>query len=179
MESLKIIQKLSQIGKILSRIVFIVAIVGLCIGAVGLVGIAVGVPAIKLGAVDLNLIQNTANLSNGAICAGVIVGMLYCVTESILAKFAEHYFAGEEADGTPFCKDRAKELLRLGILTICIPLATQLAGGIVTDVFAEFFRDVKEVCIDNGGSVALGVVFILLSVFCKCGAELIEENKTK
>lgn len=176
MDTLKIIQKISQIGKILSRIVFVVCIVGFCIGVVGLVSVAVGVPAFKLGAVDFNLIQNAANLSDGAVCAGIIVGMLLCATEAVLAKFAEHYFAREEADGTPFCKERAAELLRLGILTICIPLITQIAGAIVTGVFAEFFHDVSEYNMDNAVSVGLGVMFIILSLFCKCGAELLEEK---
>ncbi len=29
---------------------------------------------------------------------------------------------------------------------------------------------------DNGGSIALGVMFIVISLLCRCGAELTEEK---
>ena len=41
-----------------------------------------------------------------------------CAGEAVLAKFAEHYFKRELTDGTPFNLGGAKELMRLGILTI-------------------------------------------------------------
>ena len=47
----------------------------------------------------------------------------------MIAKFAEHYFKGELLDGTPFNMERAKELTRLGIITIGVSIVTEVVAA--------------------------------------------------
>ena len=63
-----------------------------------------------------------------------------CAGEAVLSKFAEHYFKRELADGTPFNLGGAKELMRLGIFTICIPIGTQIIAEIVYAVMEQTLR---------------------------------------
>ncbi len=73
--------------------------------------------------------------------------------------------------GTPFTQDGAKELLRLGILTICIPLGCLILAEIVSGILAGFLNCDDLLKLENGGSVALGVMFIFMSLLCEYGAE--------
>mgnify|MGYP004528281625 CR=1 FL=1 len=97
-----------------------------------------------------------------------------CAGEAVLAKFAEHYFKRELTDGTPFNLGGAKELMRLGILTICIPLGTQIIAEIVYAVMEQTMQGVTPLQLDNTGSVTLGIMFIVMSLICRYGAELCE-----
>ena len=80
----------------------------------------------------------------------------------------------EFTDGTPFTLGGAKELMRLGILTICIPLGTQIIAEIVYAVMEQTMQGVTPLQLDNTGSVTLGIMFIVMSLICRYGAELHE-----
>lgn len=179
MKTLKTIQTLSKIGKVLSRLMFIFCIVGLCGCIVGILSMALGAPALKFGGVTLESILNTeAEVTVGTVYAALAVSMILCAGEAVLAKFAEYYFKRELADGTPFSIDGAKEMQRLGILTICIPIGTQIVAEIVHAVMEQTMQGVAPLQLDNAGSVALGIMFIVMSLICHYGADVYEERKT-
>ena len=104
----------------------------------------------------------------------IAAGMILCAGKAVLAKFAEHYFKREFADGTPFDLGSAKELMRLGILAICIPIGTQMIAEIVYAVMEQALHGVAPFQLDHSCSVALGVMFIVMSLECRYGAELCE-----
>lgn len=173
MKTLNTIQKLSKIGKVLSKIMFIFCIIGFCGCIVGILSMALGAPTLKIGGVTLESILNTeAEVTIGTVYAAMAAGMILCAGEAVLAKFAEHYFKRELADGTPFNLGGAKEMQRLGILTICVPIGTQIVAEIVYAVLEQTIHGVAPLELDNGGSVALGVMFLVVSLICKYGAEL-------
>lgn len=78
--------------------------------------------------------------------------------------------------GTPFTTDGEKELQRLGILTICIPLGCLIVAEIVSGIIAGFLNCDDLLKLDNGDSVAMGVMFIVMSLLCRYGAELRVNN---
>ena len=175
MKTLNIIQRLSMIGKILSKIMFIFCIIGFCGCIVGILSMSLGAPTLKIGGVTLESILNTeADVTVGTVYAAMAAGMILCAGEAVLSKFAEHYFKRELADGTPFDLGGAKELMRLGILAICIPIGTQIIAEIVYAVMEQTLRGVAPLQLDHSGSVALGVMFIVISLICRYGAELHE-----
>lgn len=161
MKNLNTLQTLCKIGKILSKIVFIFAVVGACLCAVGLICLPLGGGEIfKLGSVDLY-----------ALSAWLIV----LVVKAVLAKFAELYFKRERAAGTPFTMEGAQELRRLGILTICIPTGCALLAQIVQSIVSALAEtDAAEwlSAYDNESHILLGVTFLIVSVLCRYGAEL-------
>ena len=117
MKTLSIIQKLSKIGKVLSKIMFIFCVIGFCGCIVGIFSMALGAETLKFGGVTLESILNTeAEVTVGTVYAAMAAGMILCAGEAVLAKFAEHYFKRELADGTPFTFAGAKEMQRLGTL---------------------------------------------------------------
>ena len=179
MKTLNTIQKLSKIGKVLSKIIFIFCIVNFCVCIVGILGMVFGAPTLKIGGVTLESILNTeAEVTVGTVYAAMAVGAILCAGEAILAKFAEHYFKHELSDGTPFTLAGAKKMQRLGILTICLPIGTQIIAEIAHAVIEQIMQSVEPLRLDNAGSVTLGIMFIVMSLICRYGADMYEENET-
>ena len=181
-KTLNTIQKISKIVGIIAKIVFILCIVGGAFCVVGIIGLAV-IPdgGFKLGGMTIKgLIDSSEELSLGTAYTGMAMGIIYCAGEAVLAKFAETYFEHEQAAGTPFNFDGAKELMRLGILTICIPIGTAIVAGIVYGIMSIGFNNVGNIDMSNSFSIGLGLMFIFLSLICKYGAEISQnhENET-
>ena len=97
----------------------------------------------------------------------------------MLAKFAEVYFGNELKAGTPFTLAGAKELTRLGILTLAIPTGSAVVSSIVEGIAAGLLHVSKasamDVYFDNDASIVLGIAFLLGALLCRYGAELGEK----
>ena len=182
MKSLHTIQKLAQIGKILSKIAFIFSIIGFCGCIAGLLSLCFGNGSlIKISGVTLHgLISEEYGYNIKNISATISCWMIVCAGEAVLAKFAEAYFKNELSAETPFTLTGAKELLRLGILTLVIPTGCAVAGSIAEGIIAGFMKVEKaaamDVYFDNEASIVLGIMFIIGSLLCRYGAELEESH---
>lgn len=150
MKSLQTIQKLFKIGKILSRIAFIFSVIGFCGCIAGLLSLSFGNGSlIKLGGVTLHqLISKEYGYNIKGITASLSGWLIVCAGEAVLAKFAEVYFQNELQAETPFTLAGAKELLRLGILTITIPTGCAVAESIVEGVIIGFMKVEKAAAMD-------------------------------
>ena len=84
--------------------------------------------------------------------------------------------------GTPFTQVGARELRRLGILTMVIPTGCAVAAedvqGILTGFMNVSVDGWMEFNFDNESSVVVGVMFIVSSFLCGYGAELLDPKKT-
>lgn len=119
MKTLRTIQTLSKVGKILSTIVYIFCIIGFCSCIAGILCIAVGEEAFNLNGKSLNdILMDASEMTLSTLYINMVVGAILCAGEAVLAKFARHYFKRELRDGTPFTLDGANEMKRLGILII-------------------------------------------------------------
>lgn len=108
--------------------------------------------------------------------AAIAVGAILCADEFFVARKACRYFGNELKPGTPFTAEGAKELLHLGVSTVWIPLVAVLTAQVAQGVTAQFVQDVEKLDLDGFGSVALGVMFIFMSLMCKYGVECNEKN---
>ena len=86
----------------------------------------------------------------------------------MLTKFAECYFKNELRAETPFTLAGAKELQRLGILALAIPLGSSLLGSIAEGLAAGLLNTetatAMELYFDNEASLVLGLMFLLGSL---------------
>ncbi len=176
-KTLNEIQKLAKIARVICRIVFVFCIVGAALCLTGIVSTAAGLTgAVKLGGITIrSLIETDADLSTGSLYIVLVTGLIMCAGEIVLSKIAESYFRHEIAAGTPFTFDGAKELLRLGILVICIPMASMLLSAIATAVLNHCFGETLDVRLEGWLSVGLGVMMIGAALFCRHGAEIREK----
>ena len=170
--TLGIIQKLHKIGKILSKIVFICCTVGFGLSIAGLISSAAGFEALKFGDITIkSILKYEADVSLGTVYTTLAVGLILCAEKAVLAKFAEHYFKCELANGTPFNIYGAKLLLMLGILTISVSLGSQIIAEIVHSSMSYVFENTADLSLNSGWEVALGIMFIITSLLCRYGAE--------
>lgn len=185
MKSLDTIQKLSRIGKTLSKIAFVYSAIGICGCIAGLLSLCFGNGSlIKIGGVTLHgLVSEKYGYNIKSISTALSGWMVVCAGEAVLAKFAEVYFNNELRAETPFTLAGAKELLRLGILTLAIPTGCAVAGSIVEGILAGFMKveqaAAMDLYFDNEASIVLGMMFILGSLLCRYGAELMDGTKIR
>lgn len=176
MKTLHTIQTLAKIGKVISRIVYICAIVALCAGIAGLILLPLGAGAIlKYGGISLNDTL-ASGIGVGAVWAAVLTWTIRVAGEMVVARFAWRYFAGELQAGTPFTMAGAREMQRLGILTIAVPLGCTIASAIITGIAGRLLQLETELTFDNGSSVTIGVMLLIFSLICRYGAELTENT---
>ena len=177
MKTLKTIQALSKLGKILSKIAFIFSVIGFCGCIAGLLSLNFGNGGlIKIGGVTLHgLVFENLGFDIKSISAALAGWLIVCAGEAVLAKFAEVYFKNELKAGTPFTLDGAGELQRLGILALAIPLGSSLLGSIAEGLAAGLLNTetatAMELYVDNEASLVLGLMFLLGSLLCRYGAE--------
>ena len=182
MQSLRTIQSLSRLGKVLSSIAFIFSIIGVCGCLAGIFSLNIGSGhLIQIGDVTLHgLIRSPSGSSIGSITAALSGWLIVCAGEAVLAKYAEVYFKHELDAKTPFTLAGAKELLRLGILAMAIPTGCAVAGRIFEGILVGFMKEKQaaamELSFHQETSIVLGIMLILGALLCRYGTEQMEEK---
>lgn len=178
-KTLRIIQKLAAVGKVLSKIIAVCCIIGIIGCLIGIVSIStLGLDTFKIGGVTIHsMIEESAEMSFGTLYAYMTVGLILCIGECIIAKKAEKYFRNELTAGTPFTFDGAKEMLRLGIYIIAISVGALIAANISYSIMDHWLSDVAEIHLDAFGQAGTGLAFIIASLLCKFGAEKETESQ--
>lgn len=169
--------------KIIRKIVFIVSVIGFCGCIAGLVSVQLGSGGVtKIGGVTLHsLIDGDYGYNIKSIAAALSGWLVICAGEAVLAKFAETYFKNELKAGTPFTSTGAKELMRLGVLTIVIPVVSAAVGSMAEEIMVGFLKIEKAAALDlyfnHETSVMLGIMLIIGALLCRCGAELMQQKE--
>ena len=143
----------------------------------GIVGIAFGSDSyIKLDGMSLHsFIANSGKYDSGSIIAALSGISVIAAGEAVTAKFAEAFFRNELAAGTPFTLDGAKELCRLGILSIAVSIGCSVFAAVTSGIAASVTNAAESAAFDIrfsiSGNIALGVMFIVTALLCRYGAE--------
>lgn len=179
-KTLNTIQTLSKIGKILCKIIFIFCLIGFIGCIVGIIGLALIPNGLNIGGTTIHgIVEKSPEISLSTCYTAMAAGVVLCAGEAVLCKIAEHYFKNELEAGTPFTFEGAKELIRLGIFTICIPIATSIISGIVCAVMTAVFGKVYDFEFGKFISIGLGIMFIISGLLCRYGAEIQAKDSHK
>ena len=174
-KTLKILQTLAKIGKVLSMIVFVCCCVGGGLCLIGMVTMGSFESLLRFGGIGIRLediIQAGGTLTYADTMVTMLIGLIACAGEAVVAMFAHVYFRRELDAGTPFTLAGAKEMLRLGILTIAIPIGTETVSALVYALAAVMTEGLSDMNWDSSVSVSLGITFLVVSVILRYGAEL-------
>jgi len=173
-KTLATLQTVAKIGKIISNILFVCSLVaaGLCV--LSLMSLATGLQ--QFSEADLQsfygLIEEASSLSLPSLYGVLSAGVILTLGEAALSWFAMQYFRRELLAGTPFTLAGAKEMQRLGILALVIPLAAQILAGLVLSSFQQVLPGAEPLTLDSQFSLAPGISFLILSLLCRYGAQL-------
>ena len=138
----KILQTIAKIGKILSKVAFVFSIIGICGCFVGLLSNVFGSGKVfKIGGVTIySLLAEFDAYNVKSISATLVAWLIVCIGQAVLAKFAELYFRNALMVGTPFTQVGARELRRLGILTMVIPTGCAVVAEVVQGILTGFMN---------------------------------------
>lgn len=179
MKSLEIIQLFAKIGKIFSKFVQICALVAAILCLAGLVLLSVGAgELLKLGGVTIHSIVS-ANVGIAQACIAMAGVAILCAGQTVVAKFACDYFTRELQAGTPFTQAGAMELQRLGLLATFVPLGCSALVIVAREIAEQFLSRELTMGWSSEVSLSLGITLLVLSLFCRCGAELMEKAQAE
>ena len=179
--NLEKIQKVFGVFKILSRVFMILCFVAAGLTLVSGIMMLAGsnVPIMKIGGVSIYLpvFFDAKEIAPDSEKIGwlMLTGFVTALCEGILFAYANHYFAVEEKEGTPFTENGAKLTLNLGVTAIVLSV---VSSGIQSTIYSVM--KVSEISKDlsNEWGVLLGVALILFSLIIRYGADL-EKNREK
>lgn len=178
--TLTTVQKFSKAGRIISKIVFILCVIFsvICFICVCTTAAGLGMGELfKIGGVSIiGLIEKETGGSIEEMQASIFTGFLSLASSAVLAKFCEKYFVNELAAGTPFTFEGAREMRRLGILLIAVPLGVSVFSEILLAITNIDQKITMNAEISASSPILLGIVLIAISFVFKYGAELKENN---
>ncbi|MBO4563242.1 MAG: hypothetical protein J5772_06500 [Clostridia bacterium] len=176
MKSLKTIQTLAKVGKVLSKIVMIFCIVALVLSLLGLGSMFIAKNMKTEGSqqlqdlfVDYDMPFEKAVAVMCIVCAALII-------ELIVSAKAVRYFKHELEEGTPFRLSLANEMRDLGILIIVLSLAFAIVVSIGWSIAKQYYPQLGENELRGGYSIGMGIAFLVVSVICRYGTEALEEK---
>ncbi|MCR5807989.1 MAG: hypothetical protein K6G56_00350 [Clostridiales bacterium] len=172
MKSLKTIQTLAKIGKVLSKIVFIICIVGLVLCALGTLCMIFLPESFDLNSTTIQ-IYDMPELNKETMYASMAIAGLSLILEIILSKKAVNYFKHELAEGQPFTDKLATELRDLGILSIAFSIGAGIVIAIGLAIAKRYFPGIADMKLEYGvSSLGLGIAFLITAVICRYGASV-------
>lgn len=175
-KSLSTIQTVFKVLKILCKVLFILCIVGAVGCAVGAICVCfVGVLPNEI----IGLISDEAEISICAMVISCISGLVVCASEAVIFRFSEIYFTHVLEAGTPFTYEGSKEIFRLGVISIAVPLGVSILLGILLGISQVAFDGANSIDIDGSISIGGGLVLMFLSLIFKYGTELSQNGIDK
>lgn len=174
MEStLATIQKFAKVGKILSKIALVMSIVGL-VSISFIIAATVAsnfLPDDFKEDVIYKFIEEKSYLSIGDLYISLAIGLIESIGLCIVSKYSNRYFKNELEVGTPFTLDGAKEILRLGIISLVVPLVTGTLCSAVYEIMKRVSEEITDPKLKFGIPAVMGISFIFLSFVFKFVAE--------
>lgn len=171
-KSLKTVQTVCKVCKVLAEIAFVmfVVIVALMLAAAIFTGTGNFDALVSSGGVVLDDMLQQTGVTQDYMVAVFVCMTIIIAAEAVVAKFINVYFKHELKAGTPFTFEGAKEMLRLGIITIAVPAGASLVATIVFGIMAAGSGLDSEFNFEI--SLGLGLMFLALSPLLKHGTEL-------
>ncbi len=164
-------QTLHRIGLVLSRLFCFMSMILLFISF-----IAAGILTFSLGDGDLSMRINgfleARNSNAGNAAAAFAALFLISLGEIFLSRYASSYFRAELDAGTPFEKESASRLMKLGFLTILVSLLTRLVMALLYRIVFPAELSVPLSATFLNGSLPLGIMFLIISLLCRYGSEI-------
>lgn len=177
MKSLKIIQVLAKIARIVCLVVFIACIVGAAGCFLGLVIFSVikDIPFGQGPTISERLIEQGTN--SETVIVSIIVAMASCGLSIFLAKFNEIFFRNEVKEGTPFKKEVVRDMRITAIVNMAVSFSFFIMMAITVGIIKAFLRNLGNIELSfSWWIIGYGLSLLVISLFCDYGAEKEDSN---
>lgn len=174
MKSLKIIQILAKILRVIFIVVFIACIVGASFCLLGLILLPIfqGTVIYEGKTFEVWLMDRDIPLYEAYLA--VSTGLLSCGVGIFLGKYNELFFKEEIELGTPFSKDIVRKMRMVALINIIASFALGIVVGIGVGIVKAVNHSDFEFKYELLSFVGFGLALLVISLFCDYGAEAIE-----
>lgn len=162
------IQRAHRLGRFLSRLFFIISIISAVMSASLLILHLCGLDSTAF----VSAVIEKTGKSPDALYGISIVLLIYSLSEVLVSHKAASYFSLELELGTPFTTSGAAKLFRLGILAIVTSFLSFILSYAAYTLLYGTNTNMFPMKLNATGSVTLGIMFIIISLMMKYGAEL-------
>ena len=177
MKSLRIIQILAKVAKIICTVVFICCIVGASICALSLILLPILRDTTIYDGKTVTVLLADKSVSLSSAITASAFGLVSAGVGIFLAKYSELFFKKELEVGTPFKKEIVKDMRKLAIIHIVVSLATTMVLATIYAIVKASAKELIDFNPHQGGSVGFGISLLIISLFCEYGAEKEENEK--
>ena len=184
MKSLRIIQILAKVARIICLVLYILCIVGASGCAIALIVLPIfqNLPmADGKTLADLLLEKGTQMFE---IYLWVAIGLLSCGVGIFIFRYNQVFFEKEIALGTPFDMEIVKKMRKLALVCVITSVAYSIVCAIIVSSVYAANHVTASYRYETFSSISYGLFMLVLSLFCEYGAEinakpkeLSEENK--
>ena len=179
MKSLKTIQIVMKVLRVLCLIGFIFCIVGAAGCFLGLISFSfLKDIEIEKGKSVAQYIIDTGNMSTNEVYTALAVGLFISLAGIALMKYNELFYKKEVDLGTPFKKEMAKKMREVGLVNIIATIAISSIAAIAVAIAEAVTKENFYFNYSVFSSILYGVFLLFLSLFADYGAELEEKMKT-
>ena len=174
MKSLKIIQVLAKVFKIICFVLFILCIVGAagCFIAMIVVPIVAALPADEGKTVADVMAENGSPVHE--VVGRLAVAFISCGTYIFINKINEKLFADELEVGTPFNHEIVSKMRKTAIINLIAAVALCITAGIVVAIISAIYRAHVSYGYELWSSLGFGLFLLVLSLFCDYGACILD-----
>lgn len=168
--TLKIVQTISKIGKIISAIVTFICLILVLLCVIGI--IIVKHSELEFFGLHCNYIFSLFKTESiFKVYAILIIGIVLSSARASLAGFSFAFFSNEVKTGHPFTTKLSSQLLFLGSLEIIIPVVSAFISMGIQLFFEHICGESFFFHFNYFGYISLGMFYILTANICKLGAE--------
>ena len=162
--------------KIICTILFVFSIVGACLSLLGIILLPItrSVVLYESKTLEIILAENGTNYMTAL--SGAIAGFLGCVIGIFICKYNQLFFAKELEVGTPFTKEIVHDMRKMALVNILVSVVGSGVIVIMLVVLKKIYPEITDTKESVFGSVAFGLIMLLLSVFCEYPVEKEEQN---
>lgn len=174
MNSLKKIQKIVNIMKVVTSIIFVsdVATIVICIPAFLVILFWGSQILSSISQMAISLAGKEVVIGKATALAAVCVLLVNCASSALLCHFTSSYLKKEIATGTPFTQECATGLFHLGILFILLPIGTSAICSIGLSILENFYPGLERLSMGNFSTIYIGLMLLLISLICRSATEI-------
>lgn len=173
MNTLQSIQKTFKVFEKISRVLFILCVIGAGMSAM----FALFAVSQYHGGTVFSLLGEPLKIFSGSTdligrCTQLFSSAFMLTAQAVLLFFAKDYFKSELTDGTPFTERGARKIKKLGIRFIYIPVIS----ASLCEIISVIYKTQSVGNFSNFSFVITGIVLILVSLVFRYGAQIEQKN---
>ena len=177
MKSIRIIQVLAKIARVICIIVFVCSIVGAVGCMVGLIVLPLCKDIVVSDGKTLAELLIEKDMPLYKVYCALAVGLTSCGVSIFLAKYNELFYKREIEIGTPFNKEVVRDMRKTAIVNIITSLVLVIACSIAVAVVSNINKADMSFKFEYFSSIGYGITLLILSLFCDYGAELNQKQE--